>query len=206
MQCSPPTYSSEVHPHVDQLTKNIYWTIPEDRLPKEHENLHITGKGKRIEKIKKGIRTGPVPLGGSCERGKGFCTLGSPLTDEISCNREGGKYSLRGELSDRGAEDKAKGNLNRLLMLVSSPQPKMLVHSTTRAGGACVLRLGLWRSGPTDRTGVGCVKTVWRGYEVVHHNWWESKKKPRFFRETRDHCEGAQEERGVTEASFSICS
>ena len=90
MQRSPPTDSSEVHLHVDQLTKNIYWTIPEDRLPKKHENLRITAKGKRIEKIKKGIRTGPVPLGGSCERGKGFCTLGSPLTDEISWNREGG--------------------------------------------------------------------------------------------------------------------
>ena len=100
---------------------------------------------------------------------KGFCTLGSPLTDEISCNREGGKYSLRGELSNRGAEDKAKGNLNRLLMLVSSPQPKMLVHSTTRAGGACVLRLGLWRSGPTDRTGVGCVEiaSMWGLLESI---------------------------------------
>lgn len=69
-----------------------------------------------------------------------------------------------------------------------SPQPKMLVQSTTRAGGACVLRPGLWRSGPKDRTGVGCVKTVWRGYEVEHHNWWESKKKPGSFRDTRDHC------------------
>lgn len=84
MQRSPPTDSSKVHLNVDQLTKNIYWTIPEDRLSKEHENLHITGKGRRKEKIKKGIRTRPVPLGGSCERGKGFCTLGSPLTDEIS--------------------------------------------------------------------------------------------------------------------------
>jgi len=83
-----------------------------------------------------------------------------PSLMRSAVTERGGKYSLRGELSDRGAEDKAKGNLNRLLMLVSSPQPKMLVHSTTRAGGACVLRLGLWRSGPTDRTGVGCVKTV----------------------------------------------
>lgn len=86
------------------------------------------------------------------------------------------EWSLRGELSNRGAEDKAKRNLNRLLVLASSPKPKMLIHSTTRAGGACVLRLGLWRSGPKGRTGVGCVKTVWRGYEVVHHNWWSPRR------------------------------
>ena len=42
----------------------------------------------------------------------------------------------------------------------STHQPERLVCSPTGVGGGWELRLGLWRSDPRERTGVGCVKTA----------------------------------------------
>ena len=41
----------------------------------------------------------------------------------------------------------------------STHQPKRLVCSTAEADGGWELRLGLWRSDPRERTGVGCMNT-----------------------------------------------
>ena len=42
----------------------------------------------------------------------------------------------------------------------STHQPKRLVCSPARMGGGWELRLGLWRSDPRERTGVGGVNTA----------------------------------------------
>ena len=64
-----------------------------------------------------------------------------------------------GERSNRGAEGKAERLLHRGSVLTSTHHPKRLVCSPARAGGGWELRLGLRRSDPRERTGVGCVNT-----------------------------------------------
>ena len=73
----------------------------------------------------------------------------------------GGKlWSHRGEHSKRGAEGKMERFPHRGSVLTSSHQPERLVCSRTRVGGGWELRLGLQRSDPRERTGVGCVNTA----------------------------------------------
>ena len=72
-----------------------------------------------------------------------------------------GRGKLRcqgGECSNKAAEDKAERFLHR-----GSPathHPERLVCSPAGAAGGWELRLGLWRSDPRERTGVGCVNTA----------------------------------------------
>ena len=49
---------------------------------------------------------------------------------------------------------------HRGLVATSTHQPERLVCSPARAGGGWELRLGLRRSDPRERTGVGCVNTA----------------------------------------------
>ena len=72
----------------------------------------------------------------------------------------GGLQSLGGECSNRGAEGKAERFPHRGSVPTSIQQPKRLVCSPARAGGGWELRLGLWRSDPRERTGVGGVNTA----------------------------------------------
>ena len=73
----------------------------------------------------------------------------------------GGKiWSHRGEHNNRDAEGKVERFLHRALVLTSAHQPERLVCSPVRVGGGWGLRLGLQRSDPRERTGVGCVKTA----------------------------------------------
>ena len=73
----------------------------------------------------------------------------------------GGKLqSHGGEHSNRGAEGKAERFPHRGSVPTSTHQPERLVCSSARAGGGWELRLGLQRSDPRERTGVGCVNTV----------------------------------------------
>ena len=73
---------------------------------------------------------------------------------------EGKLQSYGGECSNRGAEGKAERFLHRGSVLASTHQPERLVCSPARAHGGWELRLGLQRSDPRERTGVGCVKTA----------------------------------------------
>ena len=59
-----------------------------------------------------------------------------------------------------GAKGKAERFLHRGLLPTSIHQPKRLVCSPTEAGRGWELRLGLRRSDPRERTGVGCVNTA----------------------------------------------
>ena len=61
------------------------------------------------------------------------------------------------ELSNRGAEGKAEGFLHRGSVPTSTHQSERFVCSPTRTVGGWELRLGLQRSDPRERTGVGCV-------------------------------------------------
>ena len=73
----------------------------------------------------------------------------------------GGKLqSHRGEHSNRGAEGKVERFPHRGSVLTSTHQPERLVCSPARAGGGWELRLGLRRSDPRERTGVGWVNTA----------------------------------------------
>ena len=62
-----------------------------------------------------------------------------------------------GERSNRGAEGNAERFPHRGSAPTSTHQPERLVCSPVRVGGGWELRLGLRRSDPRERTGVGCV-------------------------------------------------
>ena len=82
----------------------------------------------------------------------------------------GGKLqSHGGECSNRGVQGKAERFLHRGLVRTVTYQPKRFVCSPSGAGRDWELRLGLRRSDPRERTGVGCMKTAWR--ELVHHSY-----------------------------------
>ena len=68
--------------------------------------------------------------------------------------------SHREELSNRGAEGKAERFPHRGSVPTSTHQPEKLVCSPAGAGAGWELRLGLRRSDPRERTGVGCVNTA----------------------------------------------
>ena len=73
----------------------------------------------------------------------------------------GGKlWSHGGERSHRGAEGKVERFPYRELVPTSTHQPERLVCSPTGMGGGWELRLGLRRSDPRERTGVGGVNTA----------------------------------------------
>ena len=74
----------------------------------------------------------------------------------------GGKLqSHRGEFSNRGTEGNAERFPHRGWVPTSTHhQPERLVCSPAGAGGGWELRLGLRRSDPRERTGVGCVNTA----------------------------------------------
>ena len=73
----------------------------------------------------------------------------------------GGKlWNHGGERSHRGAEGKAERFPQRGSVLTSTHQPERLVCLPAWAGWGRELRLGLQRSDPRERTGVGGVNTA----------------------------------------------
>ena len=92
---------------------------------------------------------------------KSFHTLGSPFAGGEGEWGVGGRLqSDRGESSNRGAEGKAERFPHRGSVPTSTHQPERLVCSPAGVGGGWELRLGLRRSEPRERTGVGCVNTA----------------------------------------------
>ena len=69
-------------------------------------------------------------------------------------------WSHGGEHSNRGAEGKVERFPHRGSVPTSTHQPERLVCSPARMGGGWELRLGLHRSDPRERTGVGGVNTA----------------------------------------------
>ena len=72
----------------------------------------------------------------------------------------GEHWSHRGEHSNRGAEGKVERFLHRGSVQTSTHQPERLVCSPAGVGGGWELGLGLQRSDPRERTGVGAVNTA----------------------------------------------
>ena len=73
----------------------------------------------------------------------------------------GGKpQSHGGERSHRAAEGKVERFPHRGTVPTSTHQPERLVCSPAGASGGWELRLGIWRSDPQKRTGVGGVNTA----------------------------------------------
>ena len=68
--------------------------------------------------------------------------------------------SDRGERSNRGAEGKEERFPQRGSVPTSIHQPARLVCSPATEGEGWELRLGLQRSDPRERTGVGCMNTA----------------------------------------------
>ena len=65
-----------------------------------------------------------------------------------------------GERSNGGAGGKAERFPHRGLVPTSTHQPERLVCSPAGVDGSWELKLGLRRSDPRERTGVGCVNTA----------------------------------------------
>ena len=84
----------------------------------------------------------------------------SPFVGRDCGWRRGKLRSHGGERSNRGAEGKAERFPHGGSVLTSTHQSQRLVCSPTGAGGGWELRLGLRRSDPRERTGVGCVNTA----------------------------------------------
>ena len=73
----------------------------------------------------------------------------------------GGKLqSHRGEHNNKGVEGKAESFPHRGSVLTSTHQPERLLCSPAGAGGGWELRIGIRRSDPRERTGVGCFNTA----------------------------------------------
>ena len=92
-------------------------------------------KEKRNNRDKR-IGMGPAPVGGSCEGGKVSTHYEAPSRAETAGSRGRKLRSHGGEHSHRGAEGKAERLPHRGLALSSTHQPKRLVCSPARAGGA----------------------------------------------------------------------
>ena len=73
---------------------------------------------------------------------------------------EGKLWSHRGERSNGDAESKAGRFPHRGSVPTSTHQPKRIVCSPSGAGGGWELRLGLRRSDPRERSGVGYMNTA----------------------------------------------
>ena len=117
------------------------------------------GQKKKEKTRDKRIGMGPAPLGGSCE-GEKFPHTRKPLRGRRLRVAEGGSFRATEESAATGAEGKAERFPHRGAVLTSTHQPERLVCSPAGVGRGWELRLGLRRSDPRERTGVGCVNTA----------------------------------------------
>ena len=84
----------------------------------------------------------------------------SPFTGGDCGWRRGGSFRATEESTATGAEGKVERFLHRGSVPTSIHQPERLVCSPAGAAGGWEMRLGLRRSYPRERTGVGCVNTA----------------------------------------------
>ena len=166
--------SPQIHQKYTYMWNNSYRTRTErwqktSDLPKGKKLPTYLGRAKeKRKKQRQKNRDGTRTSGRELWRRKSFHTLGSPFTGGDEEWARGKLRSHGGERSNRGAEGKADRFLHRGSVPTSTHQPEKLVCSPSGAGGGWELRLRLQRSNPRERTGVGCVKTAWRG--LVRHS------------------------------------
>ena len=110
-------------------------------------------KEKIFKKERKRNRDQTCASGRELWKRKSFCTLGRPLTGR---DEGGGLWSLK--------EETGQSRENPTQMIGADQQsPAWDASLPTGAGGGWMLRLGIWRSDPREKTGVGCIKTAWGG-------------------------------------------
>ena len=159
-------FSPQIHQKYIYVKNNSYRT-PTERwqktsdLPKGKKLPTYLGRVKKKQRQKN--RDGTHTSGRELWRRKGVHTLGRPFSGGDCGWRRGELWSHGGERSHRGSEGKAERFPHRGVVPTSTHQPERLVCSPAGVGGGWELRLGLWRSDPRERTGVGGVNTAWRG-------------------------------------------
>ena len=162
--------SPQIHQKYIYIWNNSYRTPTERRqktsnFPKGKKLPTYLGREKEKRKRKhrdKRIRTGPATLGEAVKE-ETLPHTRKPLRRQRRGGGGGGGklQSHKGDCSsNRGAERKAERFPHRESVLTSTHQPERLVCSDGWGWG---LRLGLRRSDPRERTGVGCVNTAWKG-------------------------------------------
>ena len=141
-------------------TSTEHWQKTSD-LPKGKKLPTYLARAKEKRKNRdKRIGTGLAPVGGSCEGGKVSTHWEAPSWTETAGGRGGKLPSHGGERGDRGEEGKAERFPQRSVVPSSTHQPERLVCSPAGTGGGWELRLGLQRSDPREKTGVGCLNTA----------------------------------------------
>ena len=145
---------------------NSYRTLTErwqktSDLPKGKKLPTYLGRAKEKRKKQRQKNTdGTCTSGRELWRRKGFHTLGSPFTDG-DCGWQMGEAS---EPWTRVQQQGCGGQSREIpAQSTNTQQPERLVCSPAGTGGGWELRLGLQRSDPRERTGVGCMNTAWRG-------------------------------------------
>ena len=102
-------------------------------------------------------RTGPAPLGGSCERGKFPSPWEAPSPVGRSAGAEKELQRLGGEHSSQFAADKTETCTEDLCYLVQSPAQEVCLLVCGVGLGA---KTGASEEKPGERTGVGCMETA----------------------------------------------
>ena len=117
--------------------------------------------GRAKEKRDKRTGMGPAPLGRSCEGGK-FSTCWE-ATSLVEMGGGGGKaLEPWRRAQNQGCRGQSGEIPTQRISATSTHQPGSagLVCSSPGVGGGWELRLGLQRSDPGEKTGVGCMNTA----------------------------------------------
>ena len=167
-------FSPQIHQKYIYMWKNSYKTPTEHR-----QKTSDFTKGKKLptyqsrakEKNRQKNREGTCTTGREVWRRKSFHTPGNPFTGG---DREwrGGSFGATEESAATGVQRaKRRDSYTEDWCWRALNSPRGLsAHLLARTGGSCVQRLQLiQRTHPRERTGVGCVKTAWRG--LVCHSY-----------------------------------
>ena len=128
-------------------------------FPKGKKIPTYLGRTKEKRKNRDKNRDGTCASGRELWRRKSFHTLGSPFTGG---DGEGVAAEPQRRVQQPGCRGQSEEIPHRGSVLTSTHQTEMLICSPAGADGGWELRLGLQRSDPREKTGVG----VWRQPEV----------------------------------------
>ena len=165
----PQTHTHKNYPHVEQFAQNMYWKLAEELKPPKRAGNPLYNwveqKGKRERE--KGIRTEPVFLRGSCERGKEPIPWEATYLVVRSAKTEG-PQSLR----EKHSSWTEKGKGERATQTISTTSWDTTAWDSHK--GARHWDSGLEVSSG-ERTRIGCVEIALgarepfaKGWEVEH--------------------------------------
>ena len=126
---------------------------------KARNSPHTWVGQKKKKNRDKRIGTGPDLWEGAVKEEK-FPHTRSPFAGGDCGWRRGGSFGATEESAATGVRRAKRRLPHRGSVPTSTHQPERVVCSPTGAGRGWELRLGLRRSDPRERTGVGCVNTA----------------------------------------------